>query len=111
MNLQVVNAKVDLHLTCMFAGKLFISMNHAEVVAERGDSLKLVCQTRSEPDVSLGWSKDGSEITADDSHIEVLENELVINELRVADSGEYTCTATRGLSSLSVTAVVKVKGE
>ena len=86
-------------------------MNHAEVVTDRGDSMKLICQTRSEPDVSLGWSKDGGEITADDSHIEILENELAIKELRVADSGEYTCTATRGLSSLSATAVVKVKGE
>ena len=86
-----------------------MSLDKSEVTTDRGEELKLVCQSRSEPDISIEWSKDGEPIT--DSRIEVMENELVIRELRVADSGEYTCTASRGLDSVSATAVVKVKGE
>ena len=93
----------------MFTGRLHVSLDKSEVTTDRGEELKLTCQSRSEPAISIEWTKDGEPIT--DSRIEVMENELVIRELRVADSGEYTCTASRGLDSVSATAVVKVKGE
>ena len=88
-----------------------MTLDKAKVMTDRGEELKLICQTRSEPDISLEWSKDGDQIDADNSRIEIMENELNIKELRVADSGEYTCTASRGLDSVSATAIVKVKGQ
>jgi hypothetical protein len=91
-------------------GRMYVSLDKSEVMTDRGEELKLVCHSRSEPDISIEWSKDGSTIDESNSRIEVKENELFIKELRVADSGDYTCTASRGVDSVSATAVVKVKG-
>ena len=51
------------NLALVFAGRMHVSLDKSEVTTDRGEALKLVCQSRSEPDISIEWSKDGEPIT------------------------------------------------
>lgn len=78
-----------------------------------GQPLKLSCKVQGTPVISVMWSKDGSEITADhrystsfDGSVACLEGETSC----VEDSGEFVCLASSEAGRDQCSCLVTVKG-
>ncbi|XP_060799448.1 roundabout homolog 2 [Neoarius graeffei] len=60
-----------------------------------GSSTSLHCHVMGIPPPSIRWEKDGQRLSADGTHISVIENgTLHISSLKETDSGMYTCVAS-----------------
>lgn len=61
--------------------------------------------------LKIEWRKNDAEIEMGSISTNKIDNSLRITQAQVSHSGRYTCTATNGLDSDSVTVTLTVKGK
>uniref|UniRef100_A0A8C9UZ82 Roundabout, axon guidance receptor, homolog 2 (Drosophila) n=1 Tax=Scleropages formosus TaxID=113540 RepID=A0A8C9UZ82_SCLFO len=70
----------------------------------------LKCQASGDPIPTISWLKDGLSLLGRDNRMSLLElGSLVIRDLRLSDSGIYTCVATSSSGETSWSAFLEVK--
>lgn len=82
-----------------------------------GTQVSFNCSATTDPsalnDLKIEWKKDGETLDLDGKdNWSLLDGgqRLIIKRIEVDDSGHYTCNASNGLDSDTVTAVLTVKG-
>ena len=82
-----------------------------QVIAKAGDTVRLNCPVKSDPDPIFSWFKDDESIHQGWDRFRILTKGLRIKNIEVEDSGIYQCRATNGFGSVDVEYVVFVKGK
>lgn len=78
-----------------------------------GDSARFQCKIKGSPEIQVTWFKDNKEIRESNTHKMSFVNfvaVLDILEMKVDDSGSYSCEAVNEVGSDSCTTEVIVKG-
>lgn len=78
-----------------------------------GDSARLQCKVKGSPEIQVSWFKDNKKILESNTHRMSFVNwvaVLDISEMKVDDSGSYSCEAVNEVGSDSCTTEVVVKG-
>uniref|UniRef100_A0A8C6ZQM4 Ig-like domain-containing protein n=1 Tax=Nothoprocta perdicaria TaxID=30464 RepID=A0A8C6ZQM4_NOTPE len=78
-----------------------------------GDSARLQCKVKGSPEIQVTWFKNNKEIRESNTHSMSFVNfvaVLDISEMKVDDSGSYSCEAVNEVGSDSCTTEVVVKG-
>ncbi|XP_026757851.2 peroxidasin [Galleria mellonella] len=77
--------------------------------AFKGTSIQMPCEVEGEPPATVEWRKDGSRVRPDGRISITLLGSLIINNVTVADTGIYECSAfnTRGRDTASASLVIK----
>uniref|UniRef100_A0A8B9E3V9 Ig-like domain-containing protein n=1 Tax=Anser cygnoides TaxID=8845 RepID=A0A8B9E3V9_ANSCY len=78
-----------------------------------GDSARLQCKVKGSPEIQVTWFKDNKEIRETNTHKMSFTNSVAvldILEMKVDDSGSYSCEAVNEVGSDSCTTEVVVKG-
>lgn len=78
-----------------------------------GDSARLQCKIKGSPEIQVSWFKDNKKILESNTHKMSFVNfvaVLDIWEMKVDDSGSYSCEAVNEVGSDSCTTEVVVKG-
>ncbi|KAJ8882413.1 hypothetical protein PR048_014221 [Dryococelus australis] len=90
----------------------------ASTSAVEGEKLQLKCTVYGQPVPSVEWQFGNNTIKEDKGRIHLLEYEgvpnamLQIDDTKMEDRGEYTCSARNGYWNETVaTTMVRVKGE
>ena len=90
--------------------------------ADTGDTIVLVCVGYGQPNVDITWSRDG-QIISNSSLVSIYEEDLAqggrvfkqsflqLCSLQMADSGNYTCAVSNGLSNANSVVLVSVSGK
>ena len=91
----------------------FIKKPPTKQIVFPGDNVTLNCSAAGDPKPVIRWTRQGEQIPLGRSHI--LGDTLIIREVKVVDTGNYTCTATSaGLSkafAMSYVSVIKLRGK
>ncbi|CAG9120603.1 unnamed protein product [Plutella xylostella] len=69
------------------------SQQPENLTATAGQPVALSCRVHSAPPAHLAWSRDGEDLPEDPRYY-ILENQLLITDVREEDAGYYKCTAT-----------------
>lgn len=78
-----------------------------------GDSARLQCKIKGSPEIQVTWFKNNKEIRESNTHRMSFVNSVAvldILEMKVDDSGSYSCEAVNEVGSDSCTTEVVVKG-
>lgn len=78
-----------------------------------GDSARLQCKIKGSPEIQVTWFKNNKEIRESNTHRMSFVNSVAvldILEMKVDDSGSYSCEAANEVGSDSCTTEVVVKG-
>lgn len=78
-----------------------------------GDSARLQCKIKGSPEIQVSWFKDNKKILESNTHKMSFVNfvaVLDISEMKVDDTGSYSCEAVNEVGSDSCTTEVVVKG-
>ena len=81
------------------------------VVILNGTVLELSCVTSGTPPPQVTWSRDGMLLQADGTEVIITEDNLVITNSSVLNSGQYHCTATSSAGLVSSAVQVLVLSE
>ncbi|KAG2457495.1 PPN protein, partial [Polypterus senegalus] len=95
---------------CMpsFSGDLKITVAPNNVQVSEGSSTQLPCVV-SGNNVNIQWSRNGAPVRPDGRHVLVSpDGGLILNNVKPADEGAYTCNAYTGSYSVSASAEIKV---
>ena len=91
----------------------FIKKPPTKLNVSPGDNVTLNCSAAGDPKPAIHWTKQGGQIPLRRSHM--LGDTLIIREVKVEDTGNYTCIATSaGLSkafAMSYVSVIKLRGK
>ena len=78
-----------------------------EVFASLGSNLTLKCSASGDPQPVITWKRQGAQLPVGRSHVS--KEALVINSVKLQDTGNYTCVATSaGVSSAEHTSRVVI---
>ncbi|XP_048477832.1 immunoglobulin superfamily DCC subclass member 4 [Plutella xylostella] len=69
------------------------SQHPENLTATAGQPVALSCRVHSAPPAHLAWTRDGEDLPEDPRYY-ILENQLLITDVREEDAGYYKCTAT-----------------
>lgn len=78
-----------------------------------GDSARLQCKIKGSPEIQVTWFKNNKEIRESNTHRMSFVNSVAvldILEVKLDDSGSYSCEAVNEVGSDSCTTEVVVKG-
>uniref|UniRef100_A0A3B1ISU5 Ig-like domain-containing protein n=1 Tax=Astyanax mexicanus TaxID=7994 RepID=A0A3B1ISU5_ASTMX len=81
-----------------------------QVVARRGDTLRLQCIAHGSHPISFQWSRVGGASLSTGAR-STKDGRLSITQLKVSDSGNYKCVATNHVGTSETVATVTVRGE
>ncbi|XP_076004620.1 uncharacterized protein LOC142999088 isoform X2 [Genypterus blacodes] len=96
--LRVNSRSIQLRVFDAVAG---VSLSGPSVAVE-GTNVSLRCTGTAGTDTTVRWGKDGAAISAG-SRITISAGWLVINPIRLGDTGEYTCTVSNLVSARNAT--------
>lgn len=78
-----------------------------------GDSARLQCKVKGSPDIQVTWFKNNKEIRESNKHNMSFVNfvaVLDISDMKVEDSGSYSCEIANDVGSDSCSTEIVVKG-
>ncbi|XP_071507379.1 uncharacterized protein [Diadema antillarum] len=75
-----------------------------------GDTVRMTCGTTGSPKPTVRWSLNSNPLPATKRFTIADNDELIIQDVKQSDAGEYSCTAANGISFMSSTAVLSVIG-
>ncbi|XP_028677852.1 papilin isoform X1 [Erpetoichthys calabaricus] len=97
-----------LQLQLKVHGDLKITVAPNNVQVSEGSSTQLPCVV-SGNNVNIQWSRNGAPVRPDGRHVLVSpDGSLILNNVKPADEGAYTCNAYTGSYSVSASAEIKV---
>ena len=84
--------------------------SEANMIADPGDDIVLMCQTTGKPTPSLSWTLNDVEIIGDTRHV-ISGDQLEIKQFRSSDQGSYSCIANNrlGVDKRTFTVFMKSK--
>lgn len=72
-----------------------------------GQDYYVKCKVKGNPSPIIDWNKNGQIITTNEKYV-IMEDQLLIRNVTVADDGEYKCTAVVFLTGQIKTRTIKV---
>ena len=85
-----------------------ITQSPTPVTLTVGGNFTLTCATTGSPSPVTTWLRDGTTVTSDPGHIQILPNEITVTGATVNDDGVYRCEASNPAGTTQAEAVVDV---
>ncbi|XP_064605046.1 neuroglian-like isoform X2 [Liolophura sinensis] len=86
----------------------FVRPPRPQVIVAEGQSVNLSCQTTGKPDPVITWFKEGRPITGG-RYITLLNGDLLIMSVVLADAGHFGCEAANKFGSISANGTLAVR--